>query len=194
MKWVIVQDAISTKAKIPGVRSRYPLRTWTAEEGCEAIFNKVDDKPETVVQKRLMRAASREDLAVLDPFFQKLEEVKDPTHVVTGLGYIRSLKGCPKQDPHTDYYSLRSHGKTKDIVMPYSGVVALEDGSSIYMDGQKVKLPRRSAVLFRGDVVHNGSEYKTDNIRVHFYMDVVKAHEASSGTHIHWVRRKKKKN
>lgn len=134
------------------------------------------------------KVIKRDDLRALDPFFEKLESVKDSTHVVTGLAMIRSLKGCPKQDPHTDYFSMRSHGKVKDCVLPYSGLVAVEQGSSIYVQGQKIALPCRSAVLIRGDIVHNGSGYNKDNIRVHFYLDVAGVHEASAGTHVHWSK------
>ena len=134
------------------------------------------------------KVIKRDDINALDPFFKKLESVKDPTHVMTGLAMIRSLKGCPKQDPHTDYFTMRSHGKTKECVLPYSGLVAVEHGSSIYVQGHKIVLPCRSAVLIRGDVVHNGSGYKKDNIRVHFYLDVAGVHEASAGTHVQWSK------
>ena len=64
------------------------------------------------------KVLKRDDINALDPFFKKLESVKDSTHVLTGLAMIRSLKGCPKQDPHTDYFTMRSHGKTKECVLP----------------------------------------------------------------------------
>lgn len=184
-KFVFIQDAIDKKTALPKLRTLYPRKSW---EESEAIFNSSDDTAETVKNKRLYKVLKRDDLTALEPFLEKLESVKDATHVITGLAMIRSVSGCPKQDPHTDYFTMRSHGKTKDCVLPYSGLVAVERGSSIYVQGQKIDLPCRSAVLIRGDVVHNGSGYKKDNIRVHFYLDVAGVHEASAGTHVHWSK------
>ena len=51
----------------------------------------------------------------------------------------------------------------------------------------KIDLPLGSA-SFRGDVRHSGSEYATDNIRYHLYVDVVHEHEVRQGTHVQWIK------
>lgn len=80
------------------------------------------------------------------------------------------------------------NGKVRDDTNPYSVLVALEEGSSVYVKDVKVPLPCGCALIFRGDVVHSGSEYKYDNIRFHMYMDVVGSeHIAGKGKSIQWV-------
>jgi hypothetical protein len=99
------------------------------------------------------------NIRALVPFLKILDDVKQPEHVIGGHALIRSLPGCGKQADHTDYFTMGSHGKVTGKVCPYSVVVALEGGSSIYMCGEKVNLPLGSAIVFRGDIRHSGSEY-----------------------------------
>jgi hypothetical protein len=79
----------------------------------------------------------------------------------------------------------------RNASQPYSCVVALEEGTSFYLGSRKMDLPAGSAIIFRGDVAHSGSEYAVDNIRFHLYIDVCDCHEARAGTHVRWVRRGK---
>ena len=132
----------------------------------------------------------RNNIPCLIPFLDRLEAVKEKDHVLGGFSLIRSLEGCPKQDDHTDYYSYRKKGKQIGLVHAYSCLISLEDQSSIYIGAEKVSVPRRAAVIFRGDVVHSGSDYTKDNIRYHLYMDVKNVYEAKVATHICWVDNK----
>ena len=127
------------------------------------------------------------NIKALVPFLKTLEEVKQPAHIVGGHALIRSLPGCGKQAEHRDYLTMGSHPKVRGEACPYSVVVAVEGGSSLYVLGEKIDLPLGSAIVFRGDVRHSGSEYKTDNIRYHLYVDVLHDHEARKGTHVQWI-------
>ena len=125
----------------------------------------------------------------LKPFLKALASVKEPEHDIAGYALIKSFAGCKKQAPHTDYWCQRSNGKVRDVCMPYSGVVSLQCGSSLLLghDNDRVKLPVGSAIIFRGDVVHSGSDYRSDNVRFHFYIDVKGKCVASEGIHVRWV-------
>ena len=123
----------------------------------------------------------------MTPFLKKLNAVKEVDHVVSGHALIRSYPGCKKQALHTDYFSMLPHARVRGVSMPYSCLVALESGSYVYLNDSKMILPKGSAVVFRGDVVHSGAEYSADNIRYHLYIDVRDKHVASEGTHVHWV-------
>jgi hypothetical protein len=122
------------------------------------------------------------------PFLTHLESVKEEAHRIGGHALLRSLPGCKKQGAHMDYFTMKSHGPVSSDTQPYSCVLALETGSSIYVGDKKIELPIGSAIIFRGDVTHSGSEYKYDNIRYHLYIDVINKHEASKGTLIRWKK------
>ena len=126
-------------------------------------------------------------LKAMIPFLKELDAVKEPSHVIGGHALIKSLPGCPKQAAHTDYFSMPSHGKVKGRTVPYSCLLALEEGSFFYLNEEKISLSKGSVIILRGDVVHSGSEYDKDNIRYHIYMDVAGEHEARSADHVHWV-------
>lgn len=122
----------------------------------------------------------------LQPFLAKLDEVKEDGHDVSGHAMIRSLPGCAKQDYHYDYLSMRGNGKVTGVVCPYSILLALENDSYVYVNGEKLPLPIATAIIMRGDVLHSGSEYDTDNMRLHIYMDVVGFHVAKEGKDVKW--------
>jgi hypothetical protein len=74
---------------------------------------------------------------------------------------------------------MKTHGKVSGATMLYSCLAALEEDNNIYIEGEKVPLEVGSMVIMRGDVVHSGAEYASDNIRYHVYMEVVGEHEAA---------------
>lgn len=106
--------------------------------------------------------------------------------MLSGHAMIRSLPGCVQQDYHTDYFSMRAKGQVTGEVCPYSILVAIENDSFIYVNGDKLSLPIATAIIMRGDVIHAGCEYSTDNMRLHIYMDVVGIHVAKEGTQVKW--------
>ena len=72
--------------------------------------------------------------------------------------------------------------------------------STIWMDNQDVKsrgawsdqitIPPFSALIFRQDLVHAGSSYDTNNLRLHFYMDLIADDYETEKGHIFYVDRK----
>lgn len=132
------------------------------------------------------RKVDQKEITALQPFLMKLNKAKEATHDIGGLALIRSLPGCVKQASHTDYFTVKSNGKSVGVTMPYSCLIALEEATSVYIKEVKHDIPPACAVILRGDVVHSGSEYKKDNIRFHLYMDVEAKHEAKKGNLLHW--------
>lgn len=177
--WTIVSDA----TKVVNIRRKYPRCMWT-----EQIFQGPDDTASNVDGLRRYCKVTPGCIRALVPFLRGLEAVKESSHVIGGHALIRSFDGCGKQASHTDYFTMESKGAVKKDTMPYSCVVVVEGGSSLYLKEEKISLPAGSAIVFRGDVVHSGSEYSRDNIRYHLYMYVDKKHEASDGAYVKWVR------
>jgi hypothetical protein len=79
--------------------------------------------------------------------------------------------------------------------MPYSVLIALEDDSFIYIEGNKISVPKGSAVVLRGNVTHSGSEYPKSNLRYHIYIDTSE-HVANEGSHVKWwvVEKRKRRS
>lgn len=178
--WVVVTDAIDP-TKITNLRRTFPLRMWS-----EQIFQGPEDTATSTDGLRRYLKVEPSSIDGLIPFLNKIDEIKEPGHVVGGHGFIRSFKGCPRQALHTDYFSVLEKVKVKGIVQPYSCVVSVEAGSSIYIGTVKIDLPAGSAIIFRGDCVHGGAEYMKDNIRYHLYIDVEEKHVARHGEAVSW--------
>ena len=98
---------------------------------------------------------------------------------------IHSKAGCELQADHTDYLIKSKKGRISGKGAPYVGLIALEDNTTLHIEGNKVDIPKGSCLIMRGNVTHAGSDYAVDNIRFHFYLDTPK-YVASGGTHTDW--------
>lgn len=123
----------------------------------------------------------REELLQL-PFLTKY-------HCLDYFVLLRSLPGCTRQLAHTDYipdeellsctpedrpllcvFALENN--TKLIVWPGSHKLLHGRGRSMKpIEPHTVLLDAGDAIVFRGDLVHAGAEYETENIRLHCYID-----------------------
>ena len=110
-------------------------------------------------------------------------------HCVDYFVLLRSLPGCTRQLAHTDYIPDEELLMSTPETRPLLCVLALEDktklvvwpGSHKVIGGRgrtmqpiqpvTVWLDAGDAVVFRGDLVHAGAEYETENIRLHCYID-----------------------
>ena len=81
------------------------------------------------------------------------------------------------QEVHADAKEPRSlRGEPLDRV-PYSGILAIQDGTRIRIrtfvgEWVTVIMQRGDVLIFRGDVCHYGVGYEQRNVRIHFYLDV----------------------
>jgi hypothetical protein len=103
---------------------------------------------------------------------------------------IKSTPGCKRQHAHTDYaYDAQLRSLANDPShMPLSLLVALMDDTFLYVwpdscdimqfperfgevSPIKLTLNRGDLLLFRADLIHAGSDYDNENVRLHCYLD-----------------------
>lgn len=102
---------------------------------------------------------------------------------------IYSKAGCKKQAAHCDYVPSKDFIKCPEDLMPLAAVFAIMDGSKIdvwpksiglsnglnpssrLIKRKTLHLDKGDVFVFRGDLVHAGSDYDQDNIRLHAFLD-----------------------
>ena len=106
-----------------------------------------------------------------------------PEHTVKDWVLLQSLPGCRQQAAHTDYVPSPALQFASDAAVPLLFLLAVEDNTRLevwprshrprrYPILQKtVTLSAGDAVIFRGDLVHAGSAYSEQNVRIHAYID-----------------------
>ena len=109
-------------------------------------------------------------------------------HYLKDLVIVRSEPYCKRQKLHIDYDKdkLRSMKKTD---YPYGIIVGVSDNSrfivSINNKIQTIHINKGDVIIFRGDLVHAGAEYYSENVRLHAYIDSVKYKREKNRTYIH---------
>lgn len=127
------------------------------------------------------------------------------SHKINDFVLLRSLPGCSRQLAHTDYIPDTSLLQCEAEKIPYLFLYALEDethlivwpGSHKVIQGRgrtivpiqptKITLQAGDALVFRADLVHAGSEYENENIRIHCYIDSKDVYRHPNRT---WIIRK----
>ena len=105
---------------------------------------------------------------------------------------IKSEKGCKRQLAHCDYPQNIEFARCDDENIPLGCLVCVDENTTIDVWQKSIKIPclaedlvkkvkpiERTTLkleigdifVFRGDLVHAGSAYKTDNYRVHLFLD-----------------------
>lgn len=138
----------------------------------EPIFNnKIND------EKRIQF-----DLEESDPVTTDLR--KDIQHLTTKLGYtgivndpviLKSYPFCKRQRLHYDY-DISLLKEINECDYPHGIIIGVSNNCRLIVshDGLSksyVHFNKGDAVIFRGDTIHAGSEYFTENIRIHAYID-----------------------
>lgn len=116
---------------------------------------------------------------------------------------LRSLPGCQRQAAHADYVPSEQLVAAADDDMPLAVLVALQDGTTLDVWPRSIRLIgagadqvrdraciRRHTVqlnagdvlAFRGDLVHAGSAYDSENVRLHVYLDTASVPRQSNRT------------
>jgi len=100
-------------------------------------------------------------------------------HVADLMSYLRSVKGAPRQSYHSDFKKHRLFDSKLmhegSLPYPVSVLLALQDGATLTLrDGTTVPVPKGAACVFRGDLIHAGSEWyrEQENWRMHIYYGV----------------------
>ena len=122
-----------------------------------------------------------------------------PEKEINDYVILKSKAGCQKQAAHMDYiptHALLDSGNK----IPLLFLLALEDNTKLLVWPQshtlhktishatishiEVNLSAGDAIVFRGDLVHAGASYDTDNIRVHVYLDTPEIKRRKNMTYI----------
>ena len=105
-------------------------------------------------------------------------------HVADLMSYLRSVRGAPRQSFHSDFKKHRVFDRVKmhegSLPYPVSVLLALQDGSTLTLrDGTTVSVPRGAVVVFKGNMIHAGSEWyeEQENWRMHIYYGVRRGNE-----------------
>ena len=113
-------------------------------------------------------------ISTTHPFIRKTEKALARHGLMYGrlVGdcvVLHSKAKCKKQRWHTDY-------RVADCAVvrrkPLGVLVAIEDDTKLDMyDAGAINLAQGDVLVFQGDCVHAGSEYRQANTRVHLYVD-----------------------
>ena len=113
---------------------------------------------------------------------------------------LYSENGCQKQCAHCDYTPDKLFGTISDNLIPCGAIFAIQDGTTLDIwkntigvsnklkkldkpiKRETVNLNKGDLFIFRGDLIHAGSEYKHENIRIHAYMDSPLIHRTKNRT------------
>ena len=95
---------------------------------------------------------------------------------IGGVVAMHSLKGCRKQEWHTDYEVELGKKKRKKAL---GVLMALETPTFLETPETRYKLSAGDVICFEEDVVHAGAAYsRKSNTRLHMYLDVIGAPRA----------------
>jgi hypothetical protein len=107
----------------------------------------------------------------------------DPGWIPNVFSFMRSIPLGEEQEAHQDYPErVIARSKTTNATrVPASMIYALQPGTKLRVyDGcfitkddacvRIIEIPVGFCVVFRGDLIHNGAAYKSQNYRIHCYL------------------------
>ena len=144
---------------------------------------------------RLQCVAPKDIHQELDQCFRKYWKAFFPNSEARDWVGLRSKAGGVKQSPHTDFTFPLRYPHLDHANMPAGIIIALEPGTHLLVYGWNKLYPSEQeeevvylnigdAIIFRGDLIHAGGAYTTDNVRVHAYLDVVGVKRKHNQTNI----------
>lgn len=167
------------------------LRRQSNSRGSGAIFNENSDKKNDLKRRQ---ACLKNTSSLISDFIKEVEDKLEhhmSTHHATSRVILKSLPGCQRQLAHSDNLPDKKLAETIILEewgeMPLAVVCSVEDSTIDIWDGainwiipgaidkdiprKTVSLSKGDILVFRGDLIHGGSSYEEENIRVHFYLD-----------------------
>lgn len=135
-----------------------------SKKGTPIFNNKYDN------DKKRIQYDIEEDTVGITNQLQKIVNDHGYKGIVNDPVIIKSLSYCKRQQLHTDY----DVEKIKMNEYPHGIIVGCSDGCRFIVGTSKkyIHFDKGDVIIFRGDTVHAGSEYYTENIRLHAYIDV----------------------
>lgn len=90
---------------------------------------------------------------------------------------LQSLNGCKQQQWHVDYDPQKN-------TTGFGMLLALQNGTRLETLEATIHLNQGDLLIFNGDLVHAGSWYDYENLRIHAYLDVKGSHRLANSTYI----------
>jgi hypothetical protein len=138
----------------------------------EIVKNKISEQS-IGDQTKCRRMASLNESTI--PFINRLvnqfrEYIKRYNLYIHDVTLLQVDDQCEVQQYHEDF--VLSKNKKNKVEWPYSCIVALDNDTYILIEGKRVEIPKRSAIIFRADVTHSGMGGESgENMRLFFYLD-----------------------
>ena len=120
---------------------------------------------------------------IIDNFITKLENSiynllpKDSPLLFSNWVILKSIAGCDTQKPHTDYDPKIINKCCYDekyvplIILASLMPETYLDIWDFYGNHEKISLAAGDILIFRANIIHSGSSYVNENIRIHAYLD-----------------------
>ena len=161
-------------------RSKYRIwRNLVAVESSDVLRQREYLKAnlETVFNpdSKRRQASVPETDPIISRIISKLSRVLNG-HTLQNPVVLQSLPNCKQQPWHLDYDPANTTG--------FGLLLALQDETRLELLEETVHLNRGDVLVFRGDVVHAGSWYEQENLRIHAYVDVEGASRRTNATYI----------
>jgi hypothetical protein len=132
--------------------------------------------------KKRLQSTLRCNNTIISEFIERLEEniykvlPSNSRLYFSNWVILKSLAGCNDQQPHTDYNVETIKNITDPNDVPLLVLVGLMDETYLDiwdMNGihKKLVMEKGDVLIFRADMIHGGSSYEKENIRIHAYLD-----------------------
>lgn len=157
------------------------LEEYIIQKGSQGdpIFNNKDGEDENNDNKRIQYDLEKSD-SNTKHITSKLQDIIKKygyKGVVNDPVILKSYAYCKRQRLHRDY-DLQNISKSE---YPHGVIVGVSNNCRFIVspDGlsrKYIHFDKGDVVIFRGDTIHAGAEYYTENIRMHAYIDT-KSHK-----------------
>ena len=162
-------------------------------KGAGAIFNYNEESRSDAKRRQCnLKMRSKHVQSLVSSVNDFIRDEITSTLSVNTWVVLHSRSGCQVQAAHTDYEATAALRNAKDEEMPLLIIIAIMPGTKIdlwpksirlttaesftYADMKPIprmvaELDRGDVLIFRGDMIHAGSAYDVENIRLHAFID-----------------------
>ena len=135
----------------------------------DPIFNNINND-----EKRIQFSFKNPFKREIKSYLQQLIEDLGYTGNINDPVILKSHPYCKRQRLHYDYDIGLLENVDKDY--PHGVIIGVSNNCRLIVspDGisrKYIHFNKGDVVIFRGDTIHAGSEYYTENIRIHAYID-----------------------
>lgn len=146
------------------------------------IFNHTNTRKNDLKRTQFRISLKKTDVEGIDLFLDEAHSDKIKSRWVV----VYSHPNCKSQPPHTDWipnfhWSLGQSALGCFVSLEENTKLDVWPGSHLYVRGEndnmkpirrkRLLLQKGDVILFRSDLVHAGSSYKTSNARLHCFLD-----------------------